>query len=348
MPAYFTSYDAYSLLHKSPRRYRGQIREIIEDELQATSILCLSDGTDVFVKGDTFSQSVAVTIGQEVRSPLTIIQSDFVEFTYESASGYDSPNFGAHLPEESGSPRREYSRIDNRNLDTSTNFDVITGKSAVCCCEHHDMTCGGVDISKQGQKQYLLKLLEMEPSVIVLSANADMFLSDDEQRRQQRQRYRQTRQNAIDACRELNASGDNNYEFHVVDMFDYHPRAMTHEDFEPGYMIIATNKAKVDFELRTDSPQAFREERRQSVSPSSEEQQVTLPEVTPVNVIDMSAELQAEVVDVVRPVPRVAKLIDLSSIFDSKVMGPEDVEVVIRDEESEASAASKAVVGFNG
>lgn len=147
----------------------SDVSKVIEDH-DFHNILCLSDTNETVVAKYRSSDSIAVNIERQLESKdddtlswLNITQTD-----YHSAEG-------AHLPQKKNQPRREYSQIDNSKLKLDQQYDLILGKSLMCCCSNI-ISCGGIRGNHSSQEKFIKSLIEATPNLIVLSSNQ---LSDE-------------------------------------------------------------------------------------------------------------------------------------------------------------------------
>lgn len=140
--------------------------------LAADKVLCLSDTANVFVNKTEPSRSLAVNIERQMlktkknkgKDSLELIQADSAPFVYSSSK----KNFGAHLPQNKGEPRREYLHIDNTEFKPTENYDLVLGRRILCCCEDA-VSCGGIKSNAKDQKQFISSIMATNADLIVLS-----------------------------------------------------------------------------------------------------------------------------------------------------------------------------------
>ncbi|KTD33876.1 hypothetical protein [Legionella israelensis] len=265
------AYDAYGLLEKS-KLYQNQLHDVLKDELGAKKVLCISDTTDVHLTSDEDTSSIAYTIEKAgFGSELEVIQTDFIEFSYTDPDH----KFGAHLPQNHDETRREYLKVDSTRLDDDLsqveNSDVILGRNCICACDGNGKPCGGIDISVEAQQNYLETLIKQQPSLIVLSATEAVFqtypdsLEYNEQRRRAQNLYKEAKNNLIQVCENLNAT-QNNYVFQVIEMDEnLNEYIENNSEIENGYMLVAYNTDKINFQPSTVSLENEREKAKKEV-----------------------------------------------------------------------------------
>ncbi len=261
--AFITAHDALALLEKN-KLYPNQLHDILNEELKAKKILCLSDTTDVLLK-DHETASVAHAIEKAgLGAQIEIIQSDFVDFSYlspDEAKRKNAPKFGAHLPQQEFESRREYAKINSTQLKEDISqqhgIDVILGRNCICACSGDEKLCGGIGISIEEQQNYLKILMEQGPNLIVLSANSRRFTDD----MSGQLLYIEAKKNMIQALSNLNALPENPYRF---ELFESEPnRALSsHPEYENGYTIVAYDTRKIDLHPSLDSPQRKRQQEK--------------------------------------------------------------------------------------
>lgn len=157
---------------------RFQVRSTV-DYLDASKVLCLSDTNKVFLGKTESSHSIAVHLDRQMSegkganetSHLELTQADCSEFRYSSPTNC----FGAHLPQNKNQARREYRQIDNAEFKSLDKYDLIFGRSVLCCC-NGPVSCGGIDSTYKDQKKFIDSLLATEANLIVLSSN---WIADD-------------------------------------------------------------------------------------------------------------------------------------------------------------------------
>lgn len=258
------AYDTFALLHKN-KLYEGQLEEVLITELKAKKILCISDTRDVMIAEGEPTTSIAQTIEKAgLGSELEVTQSDFEEFrsmTPEDDAFVDAPRFGRHLPQNKNQTRREYIKVDARQLDedlpVEQKYDVVLGRNCICACAGDGRLCGGVDLSLASQQHYLEELTRGEPSILVLTASSAQFFpefaGDTAAQERKQLLYKEAKANMREACRRLNEISDNPYRYELIEMDRNLKYLMTAPENENGYMLVAYDTRKVTFQVTTHS-----------------------------------------------------------------------------------------------
>lgn len=271
--AYINAYDAFALL-ESDKLYRGQLPEVLINELNSKRVLCVSDTTDVLTTHVEESSSIARIIERAGLGPqMEVIQSDFIEYGPVAAEDIDdsSPKFGMHLPQNIHETRREYMKVDSTKLDSDLSIvgsaDVVLGRNCVCACRDGKL-CGGIDSSIENQQNYLQSLVKLKPNLIVLSAAIAQFMSfsdstieEIEKIKSDQNLYKIAKSNMQKACENLNQIHDD-YKFQLVELDENLTYISHEENIENGYLIVGYDTRKVDFQPTTESLQSQRQEKK--------------------------------------------------------------------------------------
>lgn len=280
------AYDAYALLNRR-KLYPGQLGEVLVDALGAKKIACISDTTDVLVEPDIGTPSVAYTIEKANLGPeVEVIQSDYKEFHYltdKDFEDFEYPQFGAHSPQNLHETRREYTKIDSTDeseLATLRGSDVILGRSCMCACEGNGKLCGGIGISAEEQQRFLESLVRLNPSLIVLSASpatfSPTFPEESAKGKDAQLMYKEAKENLRLACENLNRNEDSPYRYELVEPSEHFGHLLTDPQNENGYMLVAYDKNKIDFQLTTVSLEKEREMARiEQVDTTSDSAELT-------------------------------------------------------------------------
>ena len=134
---------------------------------------------------------------------------------------------------------------------------MILGKNCICGCEGNGKLCGGIDSSVEAQQKYLETLISREPSLIVLSASSAMFFPEDDteegilKKEKAQLLYKTAEKNMIEACAILNGKEDSPYRFEVIKPDANLKFIATNPKNENGYMVVAYDTRKVNFQLTT-------------------------------------------------------------------------------------------------
>ncbi|MDF1654889.1 MAG: hypothetical protein P1U34_07225 [Coxiellaceae bacterium] len=116
---------------------------VLTDEDSSGAVLNLSDT-------NTETSLSAVITNRYRTRPLVIKQTD-----------RDPYAGGCHLPEEPGTPRREYHQVDNNNpkqltsLKIAKGYDLITAFDLLCFCQRNSASCGGINLDIRSIRNFI-------------------------------------------------------------------------------------------------------------------------------------------------------------------------------------------------
>lgn len=245
--AKLSAYDAFALLDNK-LLYPEQLSDILNDELEAEKILCISDTVDVMLHPDDPKPPIAHSIENANLGPrIEVTQSDYIDPADEKSEDI----FGTHLPQNQFQTRREYKKIDATRLeedlpDSGGEFDMILGRGCICACNGDGVLCGGISMSKEGQQSYLKSLLQQKPDLLVLSASGKFCDTPEE-----KQEYLLAKRNLIELCEDLNQASSADYQFMVIEPDEKVASISELPQVENGYLLVVYSKEKIDFDCST-------------------------------------------------------------------------------------------------
>ena len=270
------AYDAYALLNRH-KLYPDQLRDVLIDEIGSKKIACISDTMDLLVPPGEETTSIAHIIETANLGPqLKILQTDYKEFKYlsdEDFMDWDHPRFGAHLPQTIQQSRREYVKVDSTQQEdfaAVNGSDVILGRNCICACKGNGRLCGGISQSVDAQQTYLESLISANPNLVVLSASSTSF-EDCEDKSSAQVLFRQAKENMRVACEKLNRKFENTYQFALIETCADFAPMLVDPKMENGYMIVACNTNKLDFQPTTTSLEDDRKKKKEKMDNNREQ-----------------------------------------------------------------------------
>lgn len=249
--AKLNAFDALVLLN-SQSGYNSQLRDIIRHELRAHKILCISDTTDLVLQEHEKTTSTAYRLQNAELGPhVSLTQTDYIEFQYAKGR-YSFDKFGAHLPQQATEPRREYVKLDStqisEDLGDNKAFNIVIGRRVLCACLGEREVCGGIEMNLKKQADYLQSLMALNPSIVLLSGDENLF-SDDAEGEKAREFFIEAKENWKKVCDHLNAQPDNQYRLAFIPLEPPYTNPTSNPSIENGYMVVAYHTARVSFEL---------------------------------------------------------------------------------------------------